>query len=445
MSKIKGKISARGGSVSPKASGKVLCAMSGGVDSSVAAALLVAQGYDVTGAFMVNYEDEITQINSEDYADSKCWVGDYQDALRVAAKLGIPLMRLDFQKEYKKTVLDYMYEEYRKGRTPNPDVLCNKFIKFGAWLDKARALGFDFLATGHYARLVNSPLGRGRPARNALACEAGGGGLALMSAKDANKDQTYFLHQLNQAQLKHVLFPIGEYIKPEVRKLARKFNLPNADKEESMGICFVGEVPMKEFLQKEIKSKKGKILLSPSARPARNALACEAGGGGVRGGGSGEAIGEHEGLPFYTIGQRQGLSFRAERSGVEESLTPRFKGSLHSAKSLGRDDKTKPLYVVAKNQAKNELIVGYENDQLLYKKEIEATNINWISGQPPKFPFQCEARLRHRQPLQKCKVIKSIKSKVKVEFSTPQRAVTPGQFAVFYKDGECLGGGVIVS
>ncbi len=373
---------------------KILCAMSGGVDSSVAAALLVAGGYDVTGAFMVNYETPIAQmgLSPADDTDTKCWIGDYQDALRVAAKLGVPLMRLDFVKEYKTTVLDYMYDEYRKGRTPNPDVLCNKFVKFGAWLDKARALGFDKLATGHYARLVNSPLGRGR------------GGLALMEAKDSNKDQTYFLHQLNQEQLKYVLFPIGGYLKSEVRSLARKFNLPTAEKEESMGICFVGEVPMKEFLLKKIKSQKGKIILSNS-----------------------EVIGEHDGLPFYTIGQRN-IGVQSQKSKVKSP------------------DNTRPLYVVAKNFANNELIVGYEDDPLLYKKETEVADINWIHGQEPKLPLNCDARLRHRQPLQKCIVCHSDRSggiPYTIKFSKPQRAVTPGQFAVFYKKGECLGGGVI--
>ena len=346
---------------------KVLIAMSGGVDSSVAAALLVAQGYNVTGAFMVNY-DEIGP-NGE-----SCWAADYQDALRVAAKLGIPLLRWDFVKEYKETVLDYMFAEYEKGRTPNPDILCNKFVKFGSWLDKAKELGFAKLATGHYARIKQS--------KNFV---------KLMEGKDKNKDQTYFLHQLNQEQLKHALFPIGDYTKPEGRKLPKKFGLPNADKEESMGICFVGEVPMKDFLLKKIKSKPGKIILS-----------------------TGEAIGEHDGLSFYTIGQR----------------------------NLGvKTKQNKPLYVVAKNFDRNELVVGYEDDKLLYKKEAEVAEISWVGGKQ-KLPLNCETRLRHRQVLEKVKV--EVKNKkVFLKFSKSQRAVTPGQFAVFYKKGECLGGGVI--
>lgn len=342
--------------------------MSGGVDSSVAAALLVFQGYDVTGVFVVNYEEENQNM-------VKCWTADYQDALRVAAHLEIPLVRWDFKKEYKASVLDYMYKEYRAGRTPNPDVLCNKFVKFGAWLEKAKQLGFDSMATGHYAKI-----------------EVKSSQYKLLQAKDDNKDQTYFLHQLNQEQLARTFFPLGNYTKPQVRKLAKKFGLPNADKEESMGICFVGEVPMKEFLMKEIQTKKGRIVLS-----------------------DGKTIGEHDGLPFYTIGQR----------------------------SLGiKTDSNKPLFVVEKREAVNELVVGYEDDPLLYKKEIEVTDPHWVLGAEPKLPLSCLVRLRHRQSLQKAIVDKQ-DGKIIVQFAKIQRAVTPGQFAVFYKKSECLGGGII--
>lgn len=353
----------------PKTKQKILIAMSGGVDSSVAAALLVKAGYNVTGVFAVNYD--------EAKGTERCWTGDYQDALRVAAKLGIPLLRWDFVKEYKKTVLDYMYREYKLGRTPNPDVLCNKFVKFGAWLEKAKKLGFDKIATGHYAGV--------REVKGKKEYE-------LVQAKDKNKDQTYFLHQLSQEQLAHSMFPIGNYTKPQIRKLAKKFDLSNAEKEESMGICFVGEVPMKDFLMKEIKSKKGKIVLS-----------------------TGEVLGEHDGLPFYTIGQR----------------------------NLGvKTDSNKPLYVVDKRSDTNELVVGYEDDKLLYKKEAEVVDVSWVNDKKIKLPLVCEVRLRHRQLLQKVKVEMKDK-KIILKFSKPQRAVTPGQFAVFYKKDLCLGGGVI--
>lgn len=362
---------------------KVLCAMSGGVDSSVATALLVRSGYDVTGAFMVNFESDNAIVGEN------CWRGDYQDALRVSAKIGIPLLRFDFRREYKKFVLDYMYREYKAGRTPNPDVLCNKFIKFGVWLDKAKKLGFDYLATGHYARLDAS---------------------RLICAKDNNKDQTYFLHQLNQAQLKSIIFPIGEYTKSKVREFAKKFDLPTAGKEESMGICFVGEVPMKKFLMKTIKPKKGIITST-----------------------QGEVLGEHDGLAFYTIGERVGIAChsRPNRESNHDSIVadPCFCGD-------GKNNR--PFFVVGKNTRKNELIVGFENDPMLYSSDTEIKNINWISGREPKFPLKCEVRLRHRQPLQKCVINKN-----RVLFAQPQRAVTPGQFAVFYLKGVCLGGGEI--
>ncbi|TAN33009.1 tRNA 2-thiouridine(34) synthase MnmA [Patescibacteria group bacterium] len=387
---------------------KILVAMSGGVDSSVAAALLVKQGYNVSGAFMVNYDEKISphaRGGGEGGVGSRCWTGDYRDALRVAAKLGIKLLKLDFTRKYKRDVLDYMYSEYKAGRTPNPDVLCNKFIKFGAWLDKARALGFDKLATGHYAFLP--PLIKGE--------RKGGGVLHLLQSKDLNKDQTYFLNQLSQAQLRHVLFPIGEYAKPQVRALAKKFGLPTAEKEESMGICFIGEVPMKEFLMKKIKFKPGNIVLSlPFTRgepPPRRGPASR------RWRERGKVVGQHDGLAFYTIGQRISLSFPRLSTGESSAL---------------------PLFVVGKNIKKNELIVGDEKSDMLYSMEARVKDVNWISGNTPNFPLKCQVRLRHRQPLQRCTVSLPL-----VTFTHPQRAVTPGQFAVFYLKGECLGGGVI--
>lgn len=353
---------------------KVLVAMSGGVDSSVVAALLLKAGYDVTGAYMKQWDDS-------DKSGVCTWKQDRRDALRVAAHLGIPLLTLDFEKEYKEWVMSYMFAEYEKGRTPNPDVLCNKFIKFGAWLNKARELGFDKLATGHYASLDYK------------------GNYRLLEAKDTEKDQTYFLHQLSQEQLSHTLFPIGDYTKKEVREMASKFGLPTAERAESMGICFIGEVSMKEFLLKKIKPQPGVIVTS-----------------------DGQKIGEHDGLPFYTIGQRhlgtKSLELKTEKG------------------------ETKALYVVDKNFNTNELVVGDDNDPLLYKKEAEISDINWISGQTPVFPLKCEVRLRHRQIKQSAIVV--VDKQTIIKFKTPQKAVTPGQFAVLYKNGECLGGGVIL-
>jgi len=340
---------------------KVLVAMSGGVDSSVAAALLVKEGYDVTGVFMINYDDH-------DAHGLPCYTSDYRDAVRVAAKLGIKILKIDFVEEYKKQVLDYMFAEYEKGRTPNPDVMCNKYIKFGAWLEKAQDLEFDYLATGHYAKTKDG---------------------VLMQAKDTNKDQTYFLHQVTKEQLEHTLFPLGDYSKDDVRKLASKFDLPTAEKEESMGICFIGEVSMKEFLQQKLDMNPGDVVQDDT----------------------GEVIGNHDGLGFYTIGQRHGF--------VQK----------------GSDT---PLFVIEKDFDENRLIVGIEDNAKLYSKKISVEDMHYISGQEPSFPLECEVRLRHRQELQKAMIEHNT-----ITFETPQRAATPGQFAVLYKDGICLGGGVI--
>ena len=352
---------------------KVLIGMSGGVDSSVAAALLIEQGYDVTGAFMKQWSD------STELSGICTWKEDRRDAMRVAAKLGIQLLTLDFEKEYNTWVMGYMFKEYGAGRTPNPDVMCNKYIKFGAWLERAKELGFDYLATGHYARL------RCASPSKPFICE-------LLQAKDDNKDQTYFLHQLNQEQLAHTLFPVGGYTKAEVRELAKKFDLPTANREESMGICFVGEVPMKKFLEQKIAPKPGNIVTS-----------------------DGTVIGSHDGLSFYTIGQRHGL------------------------KQTGGD---RPFFVVKKNFETNELVVGYDDDACLFSTKIKLEDMHWIRGKAPEGVLTCQARMRHRQKLQEVVVSKN-GGTWRATFAEAQRAITPGQFFVMYKDGVCLGGAII--
>ncbi|MCB9798162.1 tRNA 2-thiouridine(34) synthase MnmA [Candidatus Nomurabacteria bacterium] len=357
---------------------KILVCLSGGVDSSVSAALLLDQGYEVTGAYMKQWSD------GKDISGVCSWKQDRRDAMRVAAKLEIPFVTLDFEKAYKEWVMGYMFEQYEKGKTPNPDVMCNKFIKFDAWLQKAMEMGFDAMATGHYAAVEDGK---------------------LLMAKDENKDQTYFLHQVTSEQLRHVLFPLGGYTKDEVRKLAQKFDLPNADREESMGICFVGEIPINEFLQQKIKKNVGIVRLS-----------------------SGEEIGEHEGLAFYTIGQRH-----AKIRGLKSKIVSQ----------LGGGDNTKPLFVLKKDFERNELIVGFDDDPLIHTQEVFLENVHWISGQRPDFPLECRVRLRHRQELQEC-LISEVDGAVLLKFDHSQRSVTPGQFAVLYTSDECLGGGEIV-
>ena len=342
---------------------KVFVMMSGGVDSSVAAFLLKKSNkYEVLGVFIKGYNVD------------GCQERDAEDARRAAKFLRIPFYAVDLEKDYKKLVVDYMISGYKKGITPNPDVMCNKEIKFGLFLKKALELGADFVATGHYVKLKTK-----------------NGACYLYQAKDKNKDQSYFLWTMTQKQLKHCLFPIGDYLKPEVRKIAKRAGLPTAERKESQGICFLGQVSIKDFLKQFLPAKKGDILTV-----------------------EGEKIGEHDGVWFYTIGQRHGLGIG---------------GARH------------PYYVAAKNIKKNILIAAEGGQKELYKKEVNLEKVNLISLKITKGVL---ARVRYRQPLFGAEFLNTNKNKFKLIFKKPQKFVASGQSAVIYgKGGEILGGGII--
>jgi len=350
-------------------------AMSGGVDSSVAAALLKKQGFNVTGVFMRPWQP---------WPGLCMWQGDREDALRAAAVLDIPLLTWDFSKEYKKEVGDYMIREYKAGRTPNPDVMCNKEIKFGLFLKKSLKEGANYIATGHYVRRMERREWKVVGSKRSEKLHSTF--YSLLSAKDKNKDQSYFLWTLTQDQLRYCLFPVGGYIKPEIRKLAKKFGLPNHDKKDSQGVCFIGPLEMKDFLKKYIKQKPGKIVDQ-----------------------DGKLIGQHDGVYYYTIGQRHGLNI---------------------GNGAG------PYYVTGKDLRKNIVYVGKEKDLLSF--QVRISGISWI-GKALKLPAGIDVRIRYRSKLEKAVLGKN----GHLKFKKPVRAITPGQSAVFYKGSELVGGGII--
>lgn len=352
----------------------VIVGMSGGVDSSVAAMRLVQQGYRVSGIFMQNWEDD----------DEHCTARqDYRDARAVADKLRIPLSTVNFADEYWERVFSHFLREYGAGRTPNPDILCNKEIKFNAFLDHAQTQGADAIATGHYARtgVGNEP-----------------GSVTLERGLDENKDQSYFLHTLNQQQLRPSLFPVGDLEKPALRKMAHDAGFHVHNKKDSTGICFIGERKFNTFLAEYLPAQPGDIYTDAGAK-----------------------IGTHNGLMFYTLGQRQGLGIGGTQSGEES-----------------------PWYVLDKNVADNILVVGQGHDHpMLFKSTLQSHDCHWVAGQAPSQRFNCTAKIRYRQADQPVEVTLVDDSHIHLEFEEPVRAITPGQSVVLYDGVACLGGGII--
>jgi len=354
---------------------KIVVGLSGGVDSAVAALLLERAGHDVVGLFMKNWEDD----DDDEYCSTR---EDLVDAVSAAERIGIDVEAVNFAAEYKERVFASFLAEYRAGRTPNPDVLCNAEIKFRAFLDHAMALGADKIATGHYARV-----------------EERNGRFALLKGLDPGKDQSYFLHRLTQAQLARTLFPVGHLHKSEVRRIAREAGLANHAKRDSTGICFIGERPFREFLSRYLPREPG-----PMVTPR------------------GERVGEHEGLMYYTIGQRQGLGIGGRRAGAGE-----------------------PWYVAGKDLASNTLTVVQGHDHaLLLKRALAAGDASWIAGEAPRANGAgLAAKTRYRQADSACGLHVEGAQEFALDFGAPQWAVTPGQSAVVYRGEECLGGGVI--
>lgn len=353
---------------------KIAVGLSGGVDSAVSALLLKEQGHDVIGIFMQNWEVD----NDDPYCSAE---QDLLDAHAVAEKIGIEFHTINFAKDYWDNVFQYCLDEFSHGRTPNPDIWCNKEIKFKVFLQYALELGVDFLATGHYVRKreIN-------------------GRLELLKGLDPIKDQSYFLYTLGQHQLKHALFPIGELEKPAVRKIATDAGLPNCTKKDSTGICFIGERNFKEFLQEFLLAKPGNIETV-----------------------EGHVIGTHDGVMYYTLGQRKGLNIGGKRDANEQAW-----------------------YVLEKDVARNVLIIGQGHDHpRLFRHDLTCEQLHWVSGHAPYTPFDCTARTRYHQDDQACTVSKKSDDSYLVEFKQPLRAITPGQSVVFYQHEICLGGGII--
>jgi len=351
---------------------RVVLGISGGVDSSVAGYLLKEQGHDVIGLFMVNWEEKDGTCTAEN---------DYEDVKRVCNALQIPYFSVNYVKEYYDRVFSYFLEEYKKGRTPNPDVLCNREIKFGPFLEQAIKLGADMIATGHYARKIEKD-----------------GKFYLAKAKDLSKDQSYFLNQLSQTQLSKVVFPLDDIEKTRVREIAKKLDLSTAEKKDSTGVCFIGERNFKKFLKEYLPAKEGDIVDI-----------------------NGNIVGKHDGLMYYTLGQRRGLIIGGKAGGNGERW-----------------------FVVEKDLKNNKLIVSQGEGEELFSDGLYASEFNWIPEIPAEKEFECFAKFRYRQPDQKVKVTIIDKKHIKVDFCERQRAITPGQFVVLYdKDGICYGGGII--
>ena len=385
---------------------RVVVGLSGGVDSSVAAYLLKEQGYDVIGLFMKNWHDESVTIS-----DDCPWIDDSNDALQVAEMLGIPFQVIDFSKEYKERIVDYMFREYEKGRTPNPDVLCNREVKFDIFLDKALELGADFVATGHYCQKEEIEIA-GKPVYQ------------LIAGADNNKDQSYFLCQLNQHQLSKALFPIGKLQKPEVREIAKKIGLNTADKKDSQGLCFIGKVKLPVFLQQQLKPKEGNILeveneytgftyLDNELKTLVKPFSLEPQ--------IGEIVGTHQGAHYFTVGQRKGLQV----GGTPEAL-----------------------FVIGVDTSKNIVYTGQGTEHKgLYRKGLFVKNeeIHWVRPDLTMTIGDTKTymgRIRYRQELQELTIYKKEEG-LFILFTEMQRGITPGQFVAWYDNNELLGSGVI--